>query len=84
MASIVKKCHGPGKEHVKFHQSNPDIKEAKYIVNTGKLSRQIQLDLCALCHKGGLNKTTPSFSFKAGERLGDFLRSLIYPCKPVG
>jgi hypothetical protein len=78
------KCHGPGKEHVIFQQNNPGIKEAKYIVNTGKLSRQIQLDLCALCHKGGLNKTTPSFSFKAGDRLGDFFAESNIPLQTGG
>ena len=78
------KCHGPGKEHVNFHQNNPGIKEAKYIVNTGKLSRQIQLDLCALCHKGGLNKTMPSFSFQAGDKLTDFFAESNIPLQTGG
>jgi len=33
------KCHGPAKEHINFHVQNPEIKQAKYIVNTGKLPR---------------------------------------------
>jgi len=78
------KCHGPGKEHVNFHLNNPGIKEAKYIVNTGKLSRQIQLDLCALCHRGGLNKTMPSFSFTAGDSLADFFAESNIPLQTGG
>ncbi len=66
------KCHGPGKEHVNFHTTNPEVKEAKYIVNAGKLSRQISIDLCALCHSGRLNKSLPSFSFQAGDKLSDY------------
>jgi hypothetical protein len=68
------KCHGPGKEHVNFHTNNPEANEAKYIVNTARSSRQTQLDLCALCHNGRLNKTQPSFSFSAGDKLTDFFQ----------
>ncbi|MFZ1528776.1 MAG: multiheme c-type cytochrome [Ferruginibacter sp.] len=66
------KCHGPAKEHVNFHTKNPEEKEAKYIVNTGTMSRQAQIDLCALCHSGKLQKTAPAFSFRAGNNLSDF------------
>ncbi|HEV8286824.1 MAG TPA: multiheme c-type cytochrome [Chitinophagaceae bacterium] len=66
------KCHGPGKEHVKFHSENPSITQAKYIINPAKLLRQINLDLCALCHGGRLEKIRPSFSFIAGDSLGEF------------
>lgn len=66
------RCHGPAKEHVEFHTKNPAIKEARFIVNTGKLSRQRNLDLCALCHGGQLNKTQPSFSYMAGDSLLEY------------
>ena len=66
------RCHGPAREHVEFHTQNPSIKEARYIVNTGKLSRQRNLDLCALCHGGQLNKTQPSFTYQAGDSLMDY------------
>ncbi len=78
------RCHGPGKEHVNFHVRNPEIKEAKYIVNTGKLSRQLQLDLCALCHRGGINKTKPSFSFRAGDNLLDYFVHSNIPLQTGG
>lgn len=66
------KCHGPGARHVAFHQEHPGEKKGMYIVNTGNLSRQAQLEACALCHSGRLEKTRPSFSFVAGDRLNDF------------
>ena len=33
------RCHGPAKQHVEFQTNNPQIKEAKYIVNTEKLEQ---------------------------------------------
>jgi len=78
------RCHGPGKEHVNFHLNNPEVKEAKYIVNTGSMSRQINLDLCGLCHQGGINKTQPSFSFKAGDNLLDYFVHSNIPLQTGG
>ena len=66
------KCHGPAAEHVKFQSQNPTLKQAKYIVNPGKLSRERILDLCTLCHGGPLTKTKPSFSFQAGDTLSNY------------
>jgi len=68
------KCHGPGARHVDYHQSHPEEKTAQFIVNTGRLSRQQQLDLCALCHGGRLEKTTPSFTFIAGDTLSNYFK----------
>ena len=66
------KCHGPAAMHVDFQSRNPNIKEAKYIVNPGKIPRERQLDLCALCHGGQLSKTKPSFNFQAGDSLTNY------------
>lgn len=63
------RCHGPAAKHVEFQTKNPTEKKAKFIVNTGKLSRQLSLDMCILCHGGQLNKTKPSFSYLPGESL---------------
>ncbi len=74
------KCHGPAAEHVKYQSENPAATAAKFIVNPAQLSRQQQLDLCALCHGGRLNKTTPSFEFTAGDKLADyFVKDTISP-----
>jgi hypothetical protein len=66
------KCHGPAAHHVEFQSKNPAVKEAKFIVNPGKLSRERLLDLCTLCHGGQLTKTKPSFEFQAGDTLSDY------------
>ena len=66
------KCHGPAAGHVEYHTKNSTEKIGKFIINTGKLSRQKQLDLCILCHGGNLQKTTPSFAYTAGDNLSDF------------
>lgn len=66
------KCHGPGARHVEFQTKNPTVKEAKFIINPGKLSRERLLDLCALCHGGALTKTKPSFEFQAGDTLTNY------------
>ena len=46
------KCHGPGARHIAFHKNNPQEKQARFIINPGKLSRQQELDMCRLCHGG--------------------------------
>lgn len=65
------KCHGPAAMHVEYQSNNPG-KEAKYIVNPGKLPRERLLDLCTLCHGGALTKTKPSFQFQAGDTLSNY------------
>lgn len=67
------KCHGPGEEHVKFHEANPDAKEAEAIVNPATMSAERSLELCQLCHGGDPIETKqPPFSFRPGEPLSDF------------
>ncbi len=66
------KCHGPAAEHVTFQTANPADTIGKFIINPSNFSRQQNLDLCALCHGGRLQKTKPSFEFTAGEKLADY------------
>ncbi|WP_460552759.1 multiheme c-type cytochrome [Ferruginibacter profundus] len=66
------RCHGPAAQHVKYQTQNPNDKTAKFIINPASFSRQQNLDMCALCHGGRLQKTKPSFQFKAGDKLPDF------------
>jgi len=68
------KCHGPGPVHIAFHEKNPTDRTGHAIFNPAKGSRQQSLDLCRLCHGGGLEKSKPSFSFQAGDKLFDFFR----------
>lgn len=66
------KCHGPAAKHIEYQTANPQEKTAKYIINPSKLTRLQQLDICALCHGGNIQKTKPSFEFTAGKRLSDY------------
>lgn len=66
------KCHGPAAKHVEFQTQNPKITAPKYIINPARLTRQQNLDLCALCHGGRLQKLKPSFEFTVGNKLSDY------------
>jgi len=66
------KCHGPAAKHVEYQTQHPEDKTSKYIVNPSKLSRSQQVDICALCHGGNIQKTKPSFQFTAGKKLSDY------------
>lgn len=66
------KCHGPAAKHVDFQSRHPLETKAKFIVNPATLSRQQNIDMCALCHGGRLNKTTASFQFMVGDTLSHF------------
>jgi hypothetical protein len=68
------KCHGPGAEHVAFHERNPGDKTGHAIFNPARGTRLQSLDLCRLCHGGALTKTKPSFTFRAGDRLFDYFQ----------
>ena len=67
------KCHGDGSRHVEYHVSHPRETEGKYVLNPARFSRERKLDNCALCHSGMRELKRPSFSYKPGERLEDFL-----------
>lgn len=73
------KCHGPGAQHVEFHLANPGETTGRYIVNTGRLSRQQRLDACALCHSGSRIPLKPAFSFRAGDTLNNFSEAKYSP-----
>lgn len=66
------RCHGPGKEHVAFHRSQPTVKEAKHIVLPSSLTREQQLDICSQCHSGATSGKTEPYQFRPGDRVEDF------------
>ena len=66
------KCHGPAAKHVESKKNYPTDTTGDSIINPRNLSRQQNLDLCALCHGGRLNKTKPSFGFTVGDKLTDY------------
>lgn len=69
------KCHGPAGKHIEFQTKNPGEKTGKFINNPSQLSRQLQLDNCALCHSGNIEKTKPSFQFNTGKSLGEYFKN---------
>lgn len=67
------RCHGPALQHVKYQQENPAVRTAKYIVPIKSLTRQQQLDVCAVCHSGNDRETQRSlFAFAPGDTLSHF------------
>jgi hypothetical protein len=66
------RCHGPGSQHVAWHNAHPGELTGKYIVNAKRLGRQQRLDACALCHSGFRQENQPSFSFRVGDTLNNY------------
>lgn len=71
------RCHGPGALHVERERSAKPPRSGTAevaIVNPAHLSRDRQIDLCALCH-GGLGKASaPALTYKAGDDLSRSLK----------
>ena len=68
------KCHGPAAKHVEFQTKKKNEKKVKFIINPASLSRQQQLDACALGHGSNIKKTKPSFQFTVGKNLADYFK----------
>ena len=78
------KCHGSGVEHVTLQNNKAQKPVDQLIVNPAKLSRDRQLDLCALCHGGLGSAKAPAFSYKAGDDLEKYLHLVMPgPNEPV-
>jgi tetratricopeptide (TPR) repeat protein len=69
------KCHGPGREHVAFHQSHPEARSGHAVVHPGRLTRDRQMDLCAQCHSNALWHRGPAFSYRPGEPLESYYKT---------
>lgn len=74
------RCHGLAAAHVARAQKSLSS-PGEVIANPAKLSRDRQLDLCAVCHAGpGEPALAPAFSFVVGDRVDDYLQ--IEPIDP--
>jgi len=74
------RCHGPGSIHVKQKSRGELIDTSKYIdysiVNPGKISPNLQFDICQRCHLQGnavLKNGHSFYDFKPGQKLSDFM-----------
>jgi tetratricopeptide (TPR) repeat protein len=69
------KCHGPGREHVAFHQTHPEAGSAHAIVHPGHLPRARQMDVCGQCHSNAPKRRGPAFSYRPGAPLEEYFRT---------
>jgi tetratricopeptide (TPR) repeat protein len=75
------KCHGPGREHIEHHRGNPAAQAATFIVHPGDLPRERQMEVCAQCHSNAMKHRRPPNTYRPGEPLDVYFRTLItrYP-----
>jgi hypothetical protein len=66
---ICETCHGSGQEHVERERSLLRWVLPSAIVNPADLSRERQIDGCALCHGGAAAPKTAAFTYVPGEPL---------------
>ncbi len=78
------RCHGPGRDHVQYHQHHPNEKTSKYIVQPRDLPRERQLDICGQCHAGSFALIGDAFSYRPGDELAKFHKLLNPDFKGVG
>jgi hypothetical protein len=67
------KCHAAGRDHVARQSSKDPAASAQLIVNPAKLTRDRQIDLCALCHAGIGELIAKPFAYVPGEPLDKYL-----------
>ena len=66
------RCHGPGRDHIDYHQQHRETDEPKHIANPGDLSPDRANDLCSQCHSGINKRLRDPFLFRPGDKLEDF------------
>ena len=67
------KCHGEGRQHIRYQSSHPGETRGALILNPARFPRDRRVDTCALCHSGEREPRRPPFSYRPGERLDDYL-----------
>jgi tetratricopeptide (TPR) repeat protein len=70
-------CHGPGQEHVAFHQAHPDAKSGAAIVHPGRLSRERLMDVCGQCHSNVPKSRNPACTYRPGESVETHFRRAL-------
>ncbi|MEK6257570.1 MAG: tetratricopeptide repeat protein [Planctomycetota bacterium] len=70
-------CHGPGRDHVAFHQTHPEARSGQAVIHPKRLSRELQMDLCAQCHSNALKHRGPAFNYRPGQPLAAHYKTLV-------
>lgn len=70
------RCHGPGNEHVAYHQQHPEARSSHAIVHPARLDRERLIEVCTQCHSNAIAHRRPPFTYRPGESLADFFRTL--------
>jgi tetratricopeptide (TPR) repeat protein len=65
------RCHGPGSEHVVYHQQNPNDQTAQHIVYPANLDRERLIEVCTQCHGNAVRHRGPALSYRPGLKLDD-------------
>ncbi|MCO8123163.1 C cytochrome precursor [Stieleria sp. TO1_6] len=65
------RCHGPGRDHVDFHQQHPQERMGQHISNPQTLTREQRLDICGQCHSGVSRLKGNPYSFRPGDQISD-------------
>jgi hypothetical protein len=68
------RCHGPGSEHVRRHQTAPERPGEEKPMAPVALKRERQVEVCAQCHGGVGDLVAPAFSFRPGEQLSLYIK----------
>lgn len=63
------RCHGPGQEHVTYHQQHPQEATAFKILFPGDLPRERLIEVCTQCHGNAVRHRGPALSFRPGMEL---------------
>ncbi len=79
MGVTCERCHGPGKEHVTFHQEHPAERKSHGILFPGGLPRERLIEVCTQCHGNGIRHKGPALSYRPGEELEKHYRTVEPP-----
>lgn len=78
-------CHGPGEAHVRAMKEDKNRSQGTLIVNPGKLSADLENDICMSCHEAGDSRVPrpgKTFQdFRPGKPLDESVSILMVPLK---
>ncbi len=76
MGVTCERCHGPGNEHVSFHQEHPAERKSHGILFPGGLPRERLIEVCTQCHGNAIRHKGPALAYRPGEELEKHYRTV--------